>query len=80
MSDADERTAELQYEAGMYQSLYENSVKQREAMLAALLDIRRIANGAGNQRTIINRIYEIATLASRGEYIIASVSSQKDPS
>jgi hypothetical protein len=37
-------------------------------MLAALMDIRFIANSAGNPRTMIARIFDIATRGSRGEY------------
>lgn len=38
------------------------------AMRAALMEIRFIANGSGNPRTMIAKIFDIATRGSRGEY------------
>jgi N-methylhydantoinase B/oxoprolinase/acetone carboxylase alpha subunit len=39
-----ERIANLQYEAGMYESLYENAKTRIEALEAALREIMKIAN------------------------------------
>lgn len=44
------------------------AVNNYDALMKAMVDIRRIANGAGNPRTIISRIYDIATRASRLEF------------
>lgn len=38
--DREEHIAELQYEAGMYQSLYENAIAQHAALVKALQQAR----------------------------------------